>query len=165
MSSQKMTIALEVNGETVESTVPVRLNLVDFLRGELGLTGSHVGCEHGVCGACTVLVDGEPVRGCLMLAVQADGSDVTQLTTDVATDQTPAFSPDGTMIAFATARDGNLEIYVMKIDGTGKTRLTNTDMNVHDGRPVFTPDGSQVLPLNRQCGHRPVKRCVVFKLQ
>ena len=76
MSSQKMNIALEVNGEKVESTVPVRLNLVDFLRGELGLTGSHVGCEHGVCGACTVLVDDAPARGCLMLAVQADGARV-----------------------------------------------------------------------------------------
>ncbi len=72
MSSQKVTIALDVNGEQVESIVPVRLNLVDFLRGELGLTGSHVGCEHGVCGACTVLVDKAPARGCLMLAVQAD---------------------------------------------------------------------------------------------
>ena len=57
--------------------MPVRTNLVDFLRGELGLTGSHVGCEHGVCGACTIEVDGQAVRGCLMLAVQADGAEVT----------------------------------------------------------------------------------------
>ena len=70
-------ITLEVNGESVTRTVPVRLNLVDFLRNELGLTGSHVGCEHGVCGACTLEVDGVMVRGCLMLAVQADGSTVT----------------------------------------------------------------------------------------
>lgn len=66
-------IALRVNGEAVETTVPVRRNLVDFLRNDLELTGSHVGCEHGVCGACTVLVDGAITRGCLMLAVQADG--------------------------------------------------------------------------------------------
>lgn len=65
-------ITLEVNGETIARTVPVRLNLVDFLRNDLGLTGSHVGCEHGVCGACTLEVDGRMVRGCLMLAVQAD---------------------------------------------------------------------------------------------
>jgi carbon-monoxide dehydrogenase small subunit len=71
-----MDISLTVNGEAVEASVPVRLNLVDFLRQDLGLTGSHVGCEHGVCGACTVLVDGAPVRGCLMLAVQADGAAV-----------------------------------------------------------------------------------------
>ena len=76
MSTREMAITLEVNGEAVQRTVPVRLNLVDFLRGELGLTGSHVGCEHGVCGACTVLVDDEPVRGCLMLAVQADGTSI-----------------------------------------------------------------------------------------
>lgn len=66
-------IGLRVNGEAVEAEVPVRRNLVDFLRQDLGLTGSHVGCEHGVCGACTVVVDGAILRGCLMLAVQADG--------------------------------------------------------------------------------------------
>jgi carbon-monoxide dehydrogenase small subunit len=65
-----------VNGEAVDLEVAVRLNLVDFLRTRLGLTGSHVGCEHGACGACTVIVDGALVRGCLMLAVQADGCTV-----------------------------------------------------------------------------------------
>ena len=70
-------ISLTVNGEAVRAQVPVRRNLVDFLRHDLGLTGSHVGCEHGVCGACTVEVNGAPVRGCLMLAVQADGAVVT----------------------------------------------------------------------------------------
>ena len=69
-------ISLTVNGEQVDATVPVRMNLVDFLRSELGLTGSHVGCEHGVCGACSVRVDGAVVRGCLMLAAQADGAEV-----------------------------------------------------------------------------------------
>jgi carbon-monoxide dehydrogenase small subunit len=67
---------LTVNGQTVTRRIPARVNLVDFLREELGLTGSHVGCEHGVCGACTVRVNGEIVRGCLMLAVQADGCTV-----------------------------------------------------------------------------------------
>jgi carbon-monoxide dehydrogenase small subunit len=70
----RRTINLTVNGETVTREVPVRLNLVDFLRHDLGFTGTHVGCEHGVCGACTVRVDGAAVRGCLMLAVQADGA-------------------------------------------------------------------------------------------
>jgi aerobic carbon-monoxide dehydrogenase small subunit len=69
-------ISLTVNGEPVSRTVPVRQHLVDFLRVELGLTGSHLGCEHGICGACSVRVDGVVVRGCLMLAVQADGADV-----------------------------------------------------------------------------------------
>ena len=66
-----------VNGTVHEKTVSVRRSLADFLREDLDLTGTHVGCEHGVCGACTVLVDGEPVRACLMFAVQADGVEVT----------------------------------------------------------------------------------------
>ncbi len=70
---ESLDISLTVNGERIRRSVPVRLNLADFLRNELQLTGTHVGCEHGVCGACTVRVDGEIVRGCLMLAVQADG--------------------------------------------------------------------------------------------
>lgn len=69
-------ITVTVNGEPVARRVAVRQNLVDFLREELGLTGTHFGCEHGVCGACTVSVDGEIVRGCLMLAVQCDGARV-----------------------------------------------------------------------------------------
>jgi len=66
-------ITLTVNGTQVTRRVAARQHLVDFLREELGLTGSHIGCEHGVCGACTVRVNGDIVRGCLMLAVQADG--------------------------------------------------------------------------------------------
>ena len=69
-------IKLTVNGKAYESIVPVRMTLADFLRGELDLTGTHVGCEHGVCGACTILVDGNAVRSCLMLAVQVDGADL-----------------------------------------------------------------------------------------
>lgn len=69
-------ISLTVNGESVAERVEPRKTLVDFLRDDLGLTGSHVGCEHGVCGACTVRVNGEIVRGCLMLAVQCDGAKV-----------------------------------------------------------------------------------------
>jgi len=76
MSEDTLQIALTVNGEAVTRTVAVRQHLVDFLRTDLGLTGSHLGCEHGVCGACSVRVDGKVVRGCLMLAVQADGCDV-----------------------------------------------------------------------------------------
>jgi carbon-monoxide dehydrogenase small subunit len=69
-------ISLTVNGTDVTREVEPRLNLADFLRGALMLRGTHVGCEHGVCGACTVLVNDEAVRSCLMLAVQADGADV-----------------------------------------------------------------------------------------
>ena len=74
--NDRVKISLIVNGETVNETVEARKNLVDFLRDDLALTGSHVGCEHGVCGACTVRVDGIIVRGCLMLAAQCDGSKV-----------------------------------------------------------------------------------------
>jgi aerobic carbon-monoxide dehydrogenase small subunit len=69
-------IALRVNGEDVRERVEARKTLVDFLRDDLGLTGTHVGCEHGVCGACTVLINKEVVRGCLTLAVQCDGAEV-----------------------------------------------------------------------------------------
>jgi len=76
MSDLALDITLTVNGETVHERVEARKTLVDFLRDDLSLTGSHVGCEHGVCGACTVRVNGEIVRGCLMLAVQCDGATV-----------------------------------------------------------------------------------------
>src|ERR1700757_4998723 len=69
-------ISLEVNGERVEALISPRTNLADFLRDHLKLTGTHVGCEHGVCGACTIRVNGEIVRSCLMLAVQADNASV-----------------------------------------------------------------------------------------
>ena len=69
-------ISVSVNGTQYEGAVEPRLLLSDFLRHDLGLTGTHVGCEHGVCGACTVLLDGQPVRSCLMFAVQADGHQV-----------------------------------------------------------------------------------------
>jgi len=75
-AEETITITLIVNGQPVTRAVPVRQHLVDFLRLELGLTGSHLGCEHGICGACSVRVDGAVVRGCLMLAVQADGAEV-----------------------------------------------------------------------------------------
>jgi carbon-monoxide dehydrogenase small subunit len=74
---RERSIRVTVNGTTHERTVSVRRSLVDFVREDLGLTGSHVGCEHGVCGACTVLMDGEPIRACLLLAVQADGAELT----------------------------------------------------------------------------------------
>ena len=69
-------VSLTVNGERYERTVESRLSLADFLRHELGLTGTHIGCEHGVCGACTVLVGGRTARACLMLAAQADGQEL-----------------------------------------------------------------------------------------
>ncbi len=76
MSDFFLDISLTVNGERVSERIEAHTNLVDFLRDTLALTGSHIGCEHGVCGACTVRVNGEIVRGCLMLAAQCDGATV-----------------------------------------------------------------------------------------
>jgi aerobic-type carbon monoxide dehydrogenase small subunit (CoxS/CutS family) len=70
----KQAIKSSINGQRVEAEVDVRVHLADFLRQALGLTGTHIGCEHGACGACTVIVDGRPVRSCLMLAVQVHGA-------------------------------------------------------------------------------------------
>jgi carbon-monoxide dehydrogenase small subunit len=75
-TEDSLPVSMTVNGELVTRMVPVRQHLVDFLRTELGLTGTHLGCEHGVCGACSVRVNGVVVRGCLMLAVQAAGAQV-----------------------------------------------------------------------------------------
>lgn len=72
----KVDVSMTVNGEPVEARVPAGQHMIDFLRLELGLTGAHASCEHGVCGACTIRVDGDAVRGCLMLAAQADGAEV-----------------------------------------------------------------------------------------
>ena len=77
--SARVDITLTVNGERVTRSVEARRHLIDFLRLDLGLTGSHAGCEHGVCGACTVRVDGEIVRGCLVLAASLDGAEVTTI--------------------------------------------------------------------------------------
>ena len=77
--TEEATISVTVNGSHYERQVPVRLLLSDFLRHELHLTGTHIGCEHGVCGCCTVLVNGEAVRSCLMFAVQADGMAITTI--------------------------------------------------------------------------------------
>jgi len=95
MSENLHQVAIEVNGVRREAKVPARLSLVDFLRDELRLTGTHVGCEHGICGACSVMLDGEPVRSCLMYAVQANGHKVTTVE--------GLARPDGSMSALQDA--------------------------------------------------------------
>jgi carbon-monoxide dehydrogenase small subunit len=77
--AERLSIRLTVNGRVVEREISARRSLADFLREDLGLTGTHVGCEHGVCGACTVFVDGESARSCLVFAVQLDGATVTTI--------------------------------------------------------------------------------------
>jgi carbon-monoxide dehydrogenase small subunit len=90
LSPGKLPVRVEVNGREVEKEVEPRLLLSDFLRHEVGLTGTHVGCEHGVCGACTVLLDGEAVRSCLLFAIQVNGRQLTTvegLTTGLGADE------------------------------------------------------------------------------
>jgi aerobic carbon-monoxide dehydrogenase small subunit len=95
MSEPLHAISVEVNGKRREASVPARLSLVDWLREELRLTGTHVGCEHGICGACSVMLDGEPVRSCLMYAVQANGHRITTVE--------GLAQPDGSMSALQDA--------------------------------------------------------------
>jgi len=95
-------VSVDVNGERREALVPARLSLVDFLRDTLRLTGTHAGCEHGICGACSVLLDGEPVRSCLMYAVQADGRSVTTIEGLAQPDGTPGALQDAFCETHAT---------------------------------------------------------------
>jgi len=103
MSDERLySISIEVNGELREALVPARLSLVDFLRDTLRLTGTHAGCEHGICGACSVLLDGEPVRSCLMYAVQADGRKLTTIEGLAQPDGTPGALQDAFCETHAT---------------------------------------------------------------
>ena len=94
MSEQLYPVSIEVNGTLREAQVTARLTLVDFLRDTLRLTGTHAGCEHGICGACSVLLDGEPVRSCLIYAVQADGCKLTTIEGLALPDGTPGALQD-----------------------------------------------------------------------
>jgi carbon-monoxide dehydrogenase small subunit len=87
-------VRLTLNGMTVADEVPARLTLADFLRERRNLTGTHLGCEHGVCGACTILLDGEPARACLMLAIACEGRDIRTI---------EGFGDDGVMAALRTS--------------------------------------------------------------
>ena len=102
MTEKWYPVSIEVNGKRREAQVTARLTLVDFLRDTLRLTGTHAGCEHGICGACSVLLDREPVRSCLMYAVQADGRSVTTIEGLAQADGTPDALQDAFCEAHAT---------------------------------------------------------------
>ncbi len=102
MKEQSYAISVEVNGKRCEAQVAARLTLVDFLRDTLRLTGTHAGCEHGICGACSVLLDGQPVRSCLMYAVQADGCSITTIEGLAQADGTPGALQDAFCETHAT---------------------------------------------------------------
>ena len=102
MSEQLYAVTIEVNGTPRAERVPARLTLVDFLRDTLQLTGTHAGCEHGICGACSVLLDDQPIRSCLIYAVQADGCRVTTIEGLARPDGTPGPLQDAFCEAHAT---------------------------------------------------------------
>ena len=102
MSEKLYPVSIEVNGTPREALVPARLSLVDFLRDTLRLTGTHAGCEHGICGACSVLLDGQAVRSCLMYAVQADGCRLTTIEGLAQADGTPGALQDAFCETHAT---------------------------------------------------------------
>ena len=102
MNEQLYPVSIEVNGRRREALVPARLSLVDFLRDTLRLTGTHAGCEHGICGACSVLLDGQAVRACLMYAVQADGCRLTTIEGLAQPDGTPGALQDAFCETHAT---------------------------------------------------------------
>ena len=102
MKEQSYAISVEVNGKWREAQVAARLTLVDFLRDTLRLTGTHAGCEHGICGACSVLLDGQPVRSCLMYAVQVDGCSITTIEGLAQADGTPGALQDAFCETHAT---------------------------------------------------------------
>ena len=102
MSKRLYPVSIEVNGAVHEALVPARLSLLDFLRDTLRLTGTHAGCEHGICGACSVLLEGEAVRSCLMYAVQADGRSLTTIEGLARQDGTPGALQDAFCETHAT---------------------------------------------------------------
>ena len=126
-------IEIVVNGERRTAAAEVRITLADFLRDKLGLTGTHLGCEHGVCGACTVLVDGAAVRSCLMFAVQAEGSELTTIEgiapdEDTLTPVQQAFMDNhGLQCGFCTAG------FVVSIEAFLRDNPTPTDEEILEG--------------------------------
>ena len=126
-------IRLTVNGKDTRRSIEARLTLADFLRQECGLTGTHLGCEHGACGACTVLVDGAAVRSCLMFAVQADGAVVTTVEGvasadgELSTVQSALRECHGLQCGFCTPG------FVMSITAFLRDNPTPTDMQIREG--------------------------------
>ena len=140
-------IAVTVNGVRRRATVPPRLTLADYLRERCGLTGTHLGCEHGVCGACTVLLDGDAVRACLVFAVQADGAEVTTIE--------GIAGPDGELstvqAAFRDAARPAVRLLHTRLRRVGHgvpARQPRSDRRRDPCRPVRQP-----LPLHRLPGH------------
>ncbi len=143
----KQATRITVNGKSHARVVESRLTLADFLRHELGLTGTHLGCEHGVCGACTVLVDGRTARACLMFAVQANGCEVTTV---------EGLTPDGGLSVLQQAFMDNHGLQCGFC--TPGMLITLTELLRDNARPERTGSARradrQPVPLHRLCRHR-----------
>ena len=147
MSQHDLDISLRVNGEDIFARVEARKTLVDFLRDDLALTGTHIGCEHGVCGACTVRLDGEVVRGCLVLAVQCDGAAVETIEgisdSGAIADLQAAFQRRNALqCGFCTP---GMLIGAQELLAQGQRAEPRSDPRAHF---------RQLLPLHRLSGHR-----------
>ena len=151
MSQHDLDISLRVNGEDIFARVEARKTLVDFLRDDLALTGTHIGCEHGVCGACTVRLDGEVVRGCLVLAVQCDGAAVETIEgisdSGAIADLQAAFQRRNALqCGFCTP---GMLIGAQELLAQGQRAEPRNDPRAHF---------RQLLPLHRLSGHRRCDR-------
>ena len=151
MTARILDINIRVNGEDISARVEARKTLVDFLREDLSLTGTHIGCEHGVCGACTVRLDGAVVRGCLLLAVQCDGADVQTIeglsdAGEIADLQRAFEQRNALQCGFCTPG--------MLIGGAGTAVRRRRTQSRHNSRASFR----QLLPLYRLSGHRRCDR-------
>jgi carbon-monoxide dehydrogenase small subunit len=144
-------VQVSVNGQPTEATVEPRLTLADYLRERCGLTGTHLGCEHGACGACTVLVDGQAMRSCLMFAVQADGSEVTTVE--------GVASEDGELSPVQAALRCSLNVFLHSGFVMRSPRCCATAQTTDEIREGL----SKLLPLHRISGHRQRRRRAPWK--
>ena len=141
-------VQVSVNGQPTEATVEPRLTLADYLRERCGLTGTHLGCEHGACGACTVLVDGQAMRSCLMFAVQADGSEVTTVE-GVASEDGELSPVQAALRECHGLQCGFMHPGVRHVDHRAVARQPEAHRRGDPRRPV-----RKLLPLHRISGHR-----------
>ena len=153
MTSEKRKIALTVNGKRYEEEVEVRVTLADFMRHQLGLTGTHLGCEHGVCGACTILFDGRSARSCLMLAVQADGHEI--LTVEGIAPSADRAAP----AAGGVPRQSRAAMRLLHAGDADHADRIPARQSRSDRAGGADRDLRQSLPLHRLSGHRHRDAC------
>jgi aerobic-type carbon monoxide dehydrogenase small subunit (CoxS/CutS family) len=143
---REVEISLNVNGSNISKRIPVRRSLVDFLRDDLGLTGSHVGCEHGVCGMCTVRFEGRIARGCLLLAVQADGATIETIEGLTETGEIADLQ------AAFVERNAAMRVLYSRHAGNCSRAAKRASDDIARGNSAFHL--GKLLPVHRLSGHR-----------